>query len=260
MTNLSYIDSGAGETIIFIHGFASDGSVWESVSKRLSDKFRIIAVHLRGYGLSQWRDSADFIETSANDIKNLADILRLKQLAIFGWSLGGMAAIKAAVILKAKVTHLGLIATTAKFIKDAAFPFGVEKAAFLKMIKMLSKDIPGTLDYFRDIMLSEDEKKYFGGERLNRIFSKVAINEKRALFSSLDALEKIDLRPVLPDIKQPTLIVHGKIDNICLFGAARYLKENIKNSCLKAFENTGHIPFLTKEDEFVSEVEKFLRV
>ncbi|HOI41145.1 MAG TPA: alpha/beta fold hydrolase [Methanobacterium sp.] len=49
---LYYQDVGTGYPLVLLHGMASDHTVWEGLIPLLKDNYRVLAVDLRGHGLS----------------------------------------------------------------------------------------------------------------------------------------------------------------------------------------------------------------
>src|ERR1051325_1485962 len=50
---ISYVEKGHGLPLVLIHGFPLDNRIWESQIAALSDKHRVIAPDLPGFGKSQ---------------------------------------------------------------------------------------------------------------------------------------------------------------------------------------------------------------
>lgn len=86
---LHYLDwPGPGDAIFFLHGGALTAHTWDLVCLDLSDRFRCVALDLRGHGLSDWSDDYT-IDTSVADVAALARHLRLESFYVVGMSLGG---------------------------------------------------------------------------------------------------------------------------------------------------------------------------
>jgi len=66
----------------------------------------------------------------------------------------------------------------------------------------------------------------------------------------LAELERADLRLLLKDIKVPTLIIQGDRDEICLPGAAGYIKDNVRGSELAILKGVGHAPMIEAPERF----------
>jgi len=88
--SISFIDVGTGsKTLILVHGLASNAGFWRYVIPELSKEYRVIAIDLPGYGKSQ-KDAYPYsISFYAEQIKRLADELKLKKFTIAGHSMGG---------------------------------------------------------------------------------------------------------------------------------------------------------------------------
>ena len=68
----------------------------------------------------------------------------------------------------------------------------------------------------------------------------------------------IDVRPLLPEVTMPTLIMHGTEDHLLPFAGAEYLAANIRGAELYAFEGKGHLPLFTATAEFCSTLRAFV--
>ena len=90
---IHYVDRGSGPAVVLVHGFT--GSVqccWidNGILAELASDHRVIALDLRGHGLSgKPRDPAAYDEIG-NDVIRLLDHLRLQRAHIVGFSLGGI--------------------------------------------------------------------------------------------------------------------------------------------------------------------------
>ena len=91
---IAYIDEGAGNPILLIHGFASNSTVnWRNTNwiKTLNGAgFRVIAMDARGHGQSQkLYDPAKYgAPTMAEDARRLLDHLHIARTDVMGFSMG----------------------------------------------------------------------------------------------------------------------------------------------------------------------------
>jgi esterase len=91
-----YLDWGGdwGEpdrpTVLLLHGFAQSGHSFDFVSLSLCEKFRVIALDLRGHGESDWSKAVDYKrETMLTDVVGIMGHLGLDSASFVGLSLGG---------------------------------------------------------------------------------------------------------------------------------------------------------------------------
>lgn len=91
---IAYIDEGAGDPIVLVHGFASSKDVnWVNpswTSTLIMDGRRVIALDNRGHGRSSKLYNTDdyTIDTMANDVLALMDHLNIPKADVMGYSLG----------------------------------------------------------------------------------------------------------------------------------------------------------------------------
>ena len=74
----------------------------------------------------------------------------------------------------------------------------------------------------------------------------------------LDAAEEIDVRPVLPTIHVPTLVLHRTDELVAPVEAARYMAARIPGAELVELPGNDHIPWFGDRQAVVHEVERFL--
>ncbi|MBE0651785.1 MAG: alpha/beta hydrolase [Bacteroidales bacterium] len=100
--NISYIDyGGKGFPIIALHGHFGNANMFSGIAKELGDKWRVIAIDQQGHG---WSDRSKDYSRDAyiKDIVKVTDLLKLKQVILYGHSLGGVNAYQIA----ARYAHL----------------------------------------------------------------------------------------------------------------------------------------------------------
>ena len=86
---LAYLDEGAGDVVLMVHGNMSSSVHYEPLISRIKDKYRCIAVDLRGFGDSSYNERFDTLEELADDLKLFVDALDIDSLYLVGWSNGG---------------------------------------------------------------------------------------------------------------------------------------------------------------------------
>lgn len=103
--SLRYEQSGSGTPVVLLHAFALDRRMWDSQVDALAQRVRVIRYDLRGFGQSTIGPTP---YRHADDLLALLDHLDVDRAFLIGASLGGGAAINAAVMHPGRV--LGLVA------------------------------------------------------------------------------------------------------------------------------------------------------
>jgi pimeloyl-ACP methyl ester carboxylesterase len=91
-TTLHYVRGGNGPPVILIHGFPQDWSEYHAIMPRLAQRFTVVAVDLRGIGGSAAAAGGYDAANMAEDIRQLADTLKLEQAYLVGHDMGGIVA------------------------------------------------------------------------------------------------------------------------------------------------------------------------
>lgn len=81
-------------TCILIHGFADGSFVWDGLAATLAPLCEVLAMDLRGHGLSEWDPQGRYgTRGFTDDIAALIDRLRLSEFVLVGHSLGAQIAV-----------------------------------------------------------------------------------------------------------------------------------------------------------------------
>src|SRR5262245_35339678 len=114
-----YIDEGAGETLLFVHGTPTWSFEWRHIIRALSPKYRCIALDLVGMGLSDRpRDFAYTPEAHSRALGEFVETLRLNSFTLVVHDYGGPIALPLALDHPERVRRLVLINTWAWSFDD----------------------------------------------------------------------------------------------------------------------------------------------
>jgi pimeloyl-ACP methyl ester carboxylesterase len=89
---LHYIRGGNGPAVILIHGFPQDWFEYHAIMPRLAKQFTVIAIDLRGVGGSTAAPDGYDAANMAEDVYQLAAVLKLERVYLVGHDIGGMVA------------------------------------------------------------------------------------------------------------------------------------------------------------------------
>lgn len=95
---IHYTDQGQGEPVILLHGFVMHADLnWRryGIIDKLAKQYRVIAVDLRGHGLSgKPHDAEAYGVAMVEDVRRLLDHLGLERAHLVGFSTGGFITLK----------------------------------------------------------------------------------------------------------------------------------------------------------------------
>lgn len=257
--------TGSGPDLVLLHGWAMHGGMWSSIVDPLARHFRLHIVDLPGHGFSREPASActSGLAGSQTDVltgmvEMVADALPTNCI-VCGWSLGGQIAIELALREPVRVQKIALISTTPCFIKREDWLWGMETTTLQLFSENLKRDYRTTMKRFLTLQVS-------GGNDSARVLPKLRKSlfergepEETALEAGIQVLLTSDLRDKLRNVIQPALLLHGENDVITHPDAARWMKQQLRNSELLMLPACGHAPFLSYPDEFLASMVRFAR-
>ncbi len=87
--SIYYTDQGKGPSVIFLHGFLGNKSMWDPLMSTLKNKYRIICIDLLGHGKSECTGYIHTMEDMAAAVYSVICALSITNLQIVGHSMGG---------------------------------------------------------------------------------------------------------------------------------------------------------------------------
>ena len=252
---VSYIDEGVNtaSTIIFIHGFPLNKTMWNKQFGELKENYRVIAYDIRGHGNSDSGDGNFSIELFVTDLLSFMDALKIDKTILCGFSMGGYIALNAIENYPERFNALILCDTNC--IADT--PDIKEKR--LKVIENIKEN---GLEHYAD----ESLKNLFAPLSFSKHKNEIAIvremimkTSKKSLYNTLLALtERKETCTKLHEIKVPVLIMVGKEDEITPPDVALSMHEKIKGSIIHTIDNAGHLSNMENSKEFNNQLAGFL--
>jgi non-heme chloroperoxidase len=252
---MNYENRGAGEPIVFVHGWGGSGDVWDYQILDLAAEYRCITVDLRGHGASDkpWGDYG--YDLFVRDLHALITGLDLEGVTLVGWSMGGHIGLKYVHEHPERVRQLVLTGSGPRFWQADDAPYGTPPEQVQPLIDAVryarTETIAGLYgnNFHRtDLKATED---WF-----------VQIGWKVPAFvglTSFQALIDEDLRGILPEIETPVAVFSGRHDQIWDPGWSAETHRLLPHSTLTHFENSGHVAFVENRVEWNDALRGVLR-
>ncbi|MFC0778256.1 alpha/beta fold hydrolase [Flavobacterium sp. HJSW_4] len=113
-TNISFTDSGKGNTIVLLHGFLENKKMWSEYVALFSEKYRVVAIDLLGHGESDCLGYVHKMEDNADVVNAVLEDLKIEKAIIVGHSMGGYVGLAFAELYPDKIRKLVLLNSTSK--------------------------------------------------------------------------------------------------------------------------------------------------
>jgi pimeloyl-[acyl-carrier protein] methyl ester esterase len=236
--------SGSGPDLVLLHGWGAGADVWKELILALGQRFRVHAVDLPGYGGSPACEPYTLRAVA----EELAACLPAGCL-VCAWSLGGQVALAWASAAPQQVARLALIAVNPCFARRPDWRHAMDAVELRAFARSLETDRTAALRRFALLQARGDRLERQVTRRLREALSAQVEPDGGALGQGLRILMDDDLRPLLPSVKQPVLIVQGLQDGLVPSAAAEYLCASLPSARLVVMEGAAHAPFLSSPQE-----------
>jgi len=264
---VAYVDKGRGPAVILIHGLGSYIPAWKQTIPALSEKYRVIALDLPGFGKSSKDIEAYSIPFFVKTVASLQDSLGIEKAAWVGHSMGGQVALRAAISYPEKISKLVLLA-----------PAGFETFTEQEGTMMSNFVTPQSVKHTPDSLISQTFKATFFDfpkEAQFMIDDRVAIRSAenfdgyaRAYAGSVQAMLDGPVLGELSSISHPSLIIFGRQDmlipnrqlhpNLSTKKVAESGDKKLPNSQLKMVDKAGHFVHFEQSKIVNKEILNFL--
>jgi pimeloyl-ACP methyl ester carboxylesterase len=254
---IAYRDSGSGTPIVLLHGLMAHGGFFDGQAA-LGEKFRIIAIDLRGHGDSAGAaGETPGVERMAADVGELAEALGLEGAIGVGWSLG--ATILWHVLAGPAARRFAgavVVDMTARVKNDAEWDLGLSPEACEARSIAIRTDfesfaLTAGQAIFAQPVAPEHRQL---ADWASREFAR---NDAEAMASVWASLVRQDMRALLDRIQHPTLIVHGGRSELYGDDTADHLVAALPHARAVRFERSGHAPHLEEPDLFNATLKDF---
>ena len=263
---LSYVDSGSGPVVLFIHGILGSQRQWAHLVDEMDDDHRVLLPDLFGHGDSA-KPMGDYsLGAHAAAMRDLLDHLRIERVTLVGHSLGGGIAMQFFYLFPERVDRLVLVASGGLgrevnvVLRSATLPGAAQVLSVLASAPVLSRaealgrgaarvgwrpgaDIGAMWRGFRSLGDRESRRAFLATTRAVIDFGGQSISAHDHLEGSL---------PV------PTLIVWGSRDRMIPPSHALSVQRALPDCRVVMFEGAGHFPHLDDPDRFARVLRAFI--
>ncbi len=236
-------------TLVMVNSVGTNLHMWDAQVARLSHALRIVRYDARGHGASDVPAGPYTITQFGLDLLALLDELRIEQANICGLSLGGVTALWLAIEYPHRVTRAVFANTAARIGTTESWNARIEAVS------------AGGMAAIRDMVLARFLSQNFRQqhpETAQQIGDMIEATNPIGYIAACAALRDADLRGLIHEIRIPSLILGGALDESTPPSQAHELHNLIPGSQLRIFDEVAHLSNIERPDEFSEYVLSFL--
>jgi pimeloyl-ACP methyl ester carboxylesterase len=246
-------DTGSGPAVVLGHSFLCSGEMWANQVGPLAERYRVINVDQRGHGRSSPCTATFSLYDMVDDVVAVLDSLEIDCAVWAGLSIGGMVAMRAALVVPDRVRALIIVdshagsETTFKKLKYGAMNLG---ATVLGLRPFVPAILP--LMFGAESMKEQPELVRHWGFRFGDL-------HRPSVSATLQALVRRDsVLDELARIEVPALVLVGEEDRSLPLRYSLEIADRLAEAELVTVAGAGHLSSLEKPDEVTAAMQSFL--
>jgi pimeloyl-ACP methyl ester carboxylesterase len=236
---VNYYQNGKGKDIVFLHGWGQNISMMEPIAKAFEYDFRVTIIDFPGFGESPEPKEVWTVYDYEKMLADFFEQLGIENPIIIAHSFGA----RISTIYASKNPVEKLIYTGAAGIKPRRSLWFYMKLYTFKLLKFLTK-LPLLSDYHEDV------RKFFGSTDYN--------DASLVMRGILVNVVNEDLSHLLKEIKAPTLLMWGELDDATPLKDAKKMEKLIPDAGLVVMPGYGHFGYYNNKNYFIKVVGHFL--
>lgn len=231
-----WVEAGAGEeAVVLLHGLSGSARWWQRNIPALGSTYRLLIPDVIGFGRSRIRGLLPDVATVAGVLAEWIEAAGLERVHLVGHSMGGHLSIHLASRHPERVGRLVLV--------DAA---GMPRPVTPRSVARLLYDMA-------------PPRQWGDPAFLPVIWGDVLVTPFWVTASAIRSILRDDVRPLLPKMETPTLLVWGEMDALIPLENGRRMRELIPDSRLLVLHGATHNVMIDRAEEFNPAVMAFLR-
>ncbi|MDG9930821.1 MULTISPECIES: alpha/beta hydrolase [unclassified Pseudomonas] len=253
---LHYYEGGPadGDTLVMIHGFGANRDNWLRMTRHFTERYRVIALDLPGFGESSKPDASYDVASQTERLHAFITALNIEKPHLIGNSMGGHIAALYAARYPDQVSSIALL--------DNA---GITSPRMSEMFQMIERGQPNPLvvrkaEDFGTLMdfvfvnpppLPDSLKRHFAAQSMaNQAHYDMIFTQLREQY--------VPLEPELPKIQVPVLVLWGDRDRVLDVSSIEVMKPLLQKPTVVVMKDCGHAPMIERPEETAQHYQAFL--
>lgn len=248
----NYHEAGLGSTVVLLHGSGPGVSAWTNwkrVIPALATDFRVLAPDMAGFGYTERKPDLQYdIKLWVRHLLGFLDALGLEKVSLIGNSFGGSLALAAAARFPERFTRLVLMGTPCdKFLMTPGLRAGWDYVPSRETMRATMAHFPFDTSVITEELV-EDRYQASLIPGAQEGLRKLLIEPNPQGDTELSGMPE----SVVATIPHPTLVLHGREDNVIPVEMGLKLARAIPAAQFHMFGQCGHWVQAERFDDFIA--------
>lgn len=250
-TKITYSETGKGTTVVLLHGFLENSTMWNSHIETLSKRNRVVCIDLLGHGQTDCLGYLHSMEDQADVVYHVLHELKIRKAILIGHSMGGYVALAFAELYPEMVKGLVLMNSTSRADSEE------RKTNRDRAIKAVKQNYEAFIRMSIANLFSEQNRE--------RLINEIEAGKMEALKTPLQGIVasqegmkiRKDREVILHFATYPILLILGKKDPVLNYEENTNQIENTKVELITF--NDGHMSHIENREELSKVLVGFLK-
>lgn len=214
--SLHYLQQGAGDAVLLLHGLGSCAEHWSTQLLALSQHYRVIAADFRGHGQSSPSKHPFTMQQLAADMLALLEHLDISRCQVVGFSLGGMVAFELALLAPQRIQSLVII-NSGPQVAAHGWRLQLQLRFRLAVIRLLGMRKLGQIIGAK--LFPETQQHHL----IELFAQQMAVTDERSYRHTLNAIANFSVQSQLARLALPILVIAADQDYSPVASKAAYV-------------------------------------
>lgn len=250
-TKISYTEQGKGTTVVLLHGFLENKTMWNDYVIAISKKNRVITIDLLGHGETECLGYVHSMEDNAEVVLAVLQHLKIRKAVFIGHSMGGYVALAFAELYPENVKGIVLLNSTSHADSDE------RKTNRDRAIKAVKQNYTSFVRMSIANLFSEKNRTILVDE-IENVKTEALKTPLQGIVASLEGMKiRKDREVILHFATYPILLILGKQDPVLIYDEN---VSQIENTTVKLHTfNDGHMSHIENREELMLILLEFLK-
>ncbi|MFC2109029.1 alpha/beta fold hydrolase [Bacteroidota bacterium] len=251
-TQIHYKDFGKGTTVVLLHGFLENMSMWNSTIDVISKRNRVVCVDLLGHGLSENLGYVHTMEQMAEAVQAVLSHLKIRKYILVGHSMGGYVSLAMAEDYPDNVKGLCLLNSTTR-------PDTTEKKMNRDRAIAVVKENHRSFIRSSIPLLFRSKNRRIFKEQISEVKEEALKTSKQGIIAALEGMKIRQDREVLLHFgPYPKMMIIGKKDPVLALEDLLSQVENTETQLVQLSE--GHMSHIENKEEMLDGLKCFVKI
>lgn len=250
---------GDGEhTIMFVHGYGCDQTMWRFIHPAYSRRYKIILLDLTGHGgsdLSAYdRNKYADLHGHAEDMLEIIELYAKGKVIFVGHSVSAMIGLLASIQRPERFAAQVMVGPSPCYINDGDYLGGFNAEDIEQLLKLIDDNYLAWARHMAPAIMGAPNQPQLTRELLTRFEHndpEIARHFARVTFTA-------DHRADLARSSIPSLVLQCSDDLVAPREVGDYLRDHLPLSTVKVISNVGHCPHLSAPEDSSKYIDTFL--